>query len=314
LIVLQLVFSSFLFGVQASSIASIEIDAGLAESTFVNVTDIRGGADPASEDSAVQQYLSTLEGDELEFHVQGWRWHSLSFIRDAGRLEALALQLLERGDVTVEDGEMLNKAAGHVIDFNLAGLDNVEQSLWFPWLREKLCGATSKVREDMRYIMNRTISSVVEERRHISRLADAVRQQAKLASSPSVDAEKRKEAILNVAEMSAALTSRMRSVFDREDRILVPAVALIIPEREQRALSKKVIRKLGVLDSRRHLVGMHDAIWEGSDVRERELFEEEIPYLARTMIPRWRRLLYLPAAGMLDGIQPTAPNARVLLR
>ena len=131
------------------------------------------------------------------------------------------------------------------------------------------------------------------------------RQQANVASSPSIAVAKRKEAILNVAEMSAALSSRMRSVFDREERLLVPAVALIVPEREQRALGHKVIRTLGVLDCRRHLVGMHDAIWEGSNPREQELFEEEIPYLARAMIPRWRRLLYLPSAGVLDGIQPT---------
>ena len=97
----------------------------------------------------------------------------MSFIRDASRLESLALHLLSR-DISVEDGDALDKAAAHVIEFNLAGLDSVEQKLWFPWLKEKLCSGKSTVRKDMRSEIERIINSIVEERRHISRLADAV--------------------------------------------------------------------------------------------------------------------------------------------
>jgi len=270
---------------------------------------------------SVEQYITSLvqEGEVSsdDFHVHGWRWHSLSFVRDAKRLERLALQLLKLGDDTrEEDCAMLDKAAEHVIDFNLAGLTNVENGVWFPWLRERLCGDKSTeivhVAEEHRKQLGRIIDAVVEERDHINRLAHAVRDQAKMSSASNVDPSKIKEAITNVAEMSASLATRFQSVFETSaERILVPAVALIVPERDQRAVSNKVIRKLGVLDSRRHLVGMYDAVLDEGSTKERELFESEMPSLARAMIPRWRRKLYDPTAGMLDGLTSSAREIKV---
>ena len=69
--------------------------------------------------------------------------------------------------------------------------------------------------------------------------------------------------------MSASLATRFQAMFEQSaERILVPAVALTVSERDQRAVSNRVIRKLGVLDSRRHLVGMYDAVLdEGSAKR-----------------------------------------------
>ena len=259
---------------------------------------------------SVEQYLTSLvQGGEVssnDFHVHGWRWHSLSFIRDAKRLERLALQLLKLGDdLCEEEGAMLDKAAEHVIAFNLAGLTNVENDVWFPWLRERLCGdkSTETIADEYRRQLGTIIDAVIDEREHIDRLAYAVRDQAKMASVSAIDSSKRREAIANVAEMSASLATRFQAMFEMSaERILVPAVALIVSEKDQRAVSNKVIRKLGVLDSRRHLVGMYDAVLDEGSTKERELFESEMPSLAQAMIPRWRRKLYEPTAGMLDGL------------
>ena len=60
------------------------------------------------------------------------------------------------------------------------------------------------------------------------------------------------------------------------------------------------MRNLGLLESRTHLVGMRDAVWESGAEEEKRSFEAEIPYVARVMIERWRRSLYEPAAGALD--------------
>ena len=240
--------------------------------------------------------------------MHGWRWHSLAFVRDAKRLERLALQLLKLGDdLCEEDGSTLNRAAEHVIDFNLAGLTNVENDVWFPWLRERLCNNGESIQiiaDTHQKQLGQILDSVVNERNHINRLARVVREQALISSTPSIDVSKRREAIKNVAEMSASLATRFQAIFEQSaERILVPAVALIVSERDQRAVSNKVIRKLGVLDSRRHLVGMYDAVLEEGSAKERALFESEMPSLARAMIPRWRRNLYEPTAGMLDGFR-----------
>ena len=58
----------------------------------------------------------------------------------------------------------------------------------------------------------------------------------------------------------------------------------------------------GQFESRRHLVGMHDAVFDEAygNKTEEALFSEQIPSVARMMIERWRRTVYEPKAGMLD--------------
>ena len=82
----------------------------------------------------------------------------------------------------------------------------------------------------------------------------------------------------------------------------MPAVAKLVSESEQKSFNNKVIRNLGILDSRLHLVGMHEAVWDLNDEKERKLFEETIPSIPQYMIPRWKRLLYEPTVGALNKV------------
>jgi len=95
-----------------------------------------------------------------------------------------------------------------------------------------------------------------------------------------------------------------------EDALLVPVVAHFIPVREQVSFNTKVVRSLGVWDSRLHLVGMHEAVIHYQNkkhddgntqaaAREYASFQNEIPYLPRMMIPRWKRSLYDPKVAVL---------------
>lgn len=85
-----------------------------------------------------------------------------------------------------------------------------------------------------------------------------------------------------------------------EDSILVPAIAMTVPESEQQSFNNRVLRNLGLLDSRLHLVGMREAVWEGGDDNEKSLFEKAIPSIPQMMIPRWKRLLYDPQTEVLQ--------------
>jgi hypothetical protein len=87
-----------------------------------------------------------------------------------------------------------------------------------------------------------------------------------------------------------------------EDGFLVPTIARFVPDKEQRQLNDRVIRSLGVWDSRLHLVGMHEAVWELNDEHERQLFRTSIPSIPQRMIPRWKRLLYEPRVGALSQV------------
>ena len=85
-----------------------------------------------------------------------------------------------------------------------------------------------------------------------------------------------------------------------QETLIVPAVARVVPSKVQTKFNNQVLLKLGILESRVHLVGMHDAVWESGIEVEKEMFQREIPYVARMMIERWRKSLYLPKAGALD--------------
>ena len=88
----------------------------------------------------------------------------------------------------------------------------------------------------------------------------------------------------------------MRSI---QEDFIVPAVSRMVSSKVQNSFNNKVLLNLGLLESRVHLVGMHDAVWESGIEEERRKFEKEIPYVARVMIERWRRSLYDPKASAL---------------
>ena len=93
------------------------------------------------------------------FHVQGWRWHTMSLIREADRLQKLALQTLlqeeeqqqqqtnedDAGTSTTEHRlETLRIATDYVVGFNMKGLHKIEKDLFFPWVRETTCRAVEE--------------------------------------------------------------------------------------------------------------------------------------------------------------------------
>ena len=262
-----------------------------------------------SPDEVIQDFLQDCVSDEVEkselrFHIQGWRWHTLSFLRDAGRLERLAkkaygLDSCESSSTSLP-ASALDEAAEHVINFNLKGLHTVEDELFFPWLKDKLTTSSSAITSVARNAFGEVLKAIESDRRSVAKLAIQVREQARLASSDELDLERRQEAASNVAQMSSALKSRTQEILEREEKLLIPAVAALVPQSEQKSFNSKVIRKLGLLDSRLHLVGMYDAVMEVG--KEEGLFNEVIPMIPRMMIPRWRRNLYEPKAGVLDAV------------
>ena len=99
---------------------------------------------------------------------------------------------------------------------------------------------------------------------------------------------------------AAAIADSTQAMLSCEIHVVIPVVARLLTESEQKSLNNQVIRKLGILDSRLHLVGMYEAIV--NNVYERQLFQKVIPSLPQKLIPRWKRLMYEPKAGALDRI------------
>jgi hypothetical protein len=123
---------------------------------------------------------------------------------------------------------------------------------------------------------------------------------ASIATDPSADATVRAQAIERVVEQSASVQNRANTMMKIEDTLLVPAIAKLVPASEQHSFNNRVLRNLGLLDSRLYLVAMHEAVEESGNKVEKALFEKAIPSIPQMMIPRWRRKLYEPKAGVLD--------------
>ena len=85
----------------------------------------------------------------------------------------------------------------------------------------------------------------------------------------------------------------------REIDLIMPTVAVSVPEKEQKKFNNQVIKFLGVLEARVHLVHMHEVVEATNSKQEQKLWEESIPSLPRSMIPRWKRTLYEPKASAL---------------
>jgi len=117
---------------------------------------VSASADSTSESCALQQHqliqtCTDVYDDVIDlfpnpvsiirkFHIHGWRWHSLSLLRDFTRLEKLALKLSSPTSTIPLSTrhDQITKAIHHVIGFNWIGLYRIEKQVFFPFLREKL--------------------------------------------------------------------------------------------------------------------------------------------------------------------------------
>lgn len=251
---------------------------------------VRGG-DSASE-SRISDFLSQKDVKMEKFHVHGWRWHTMSLVREAGRLKTLA----ERS--TAKDGcPPIKQAVDYVVGFNMKGLHKIEADLFFPWMRKKLTAVDQK---DLAQAFGSVMSQLESDRRKVAMLGESIQRQVTLLCDESKPPVLRTDAVSSIARDAAELETVARTMMETENSLLVPSVAEVVPEGEQKSLNNKVLRNLGILDSRLHLVGMHEAVWESNITEEKKMFNQAIPSIPQRMIPRWKRNLYIPRTNVLD--------------
>jgi hypothetical protein len=258
---------------------------------------VRGGEEGvAVEKEIVQRYLQSFGETATaldNFHIHGWRWHTRSLIREVGRLHKLALKS------NLQNVEKLQQATDYVIDFNLRGLHKIETNLFFPWMRQQLTYLPKE--KEVAKAFESIMDELESDRAQVAQLGSFIRQSVAVAGDATKVASLRSEAIQAAANQSAILQDYVRTMLELEDMFLVPAVTVLVPEEEQKSFSNKVLRGLGLLDSRLHLVSMYEAVEEDQNhSKERELFRREIPSLPQMMIPRWKRNLYAPKTYMLE--------------
>lgn len=246
----------------------------------------------------IHDFLSSNSYDGEKFYIQGWRWHTLSLVRDSFRLSNYAQDILQ--DTTQAKLQALCTAAMHVINFNLKGLQRIEDDTFFPWMRQKI--SNSNLSRNTRDALEQFIDEVDVDRKKVNDLAIAMASCIESLVDPLSDKEEIYAATRQISQSSKAISYITKSIKDREDGLIVPTLAKIVPPGEQKSFNNKVLRSLGIFESRCHLAAMHDAVHDtlyGND-EEMELFREHIPSVAKMMISRWKRNLYDPKVGVLD--------------
>jgi hypothetical protein len=259
---------------------------------------VRGGGEDsiATEKEIIQIYLESLDSTSTtldKFHIHGWRWHTRSLIREVGRLHRLALK------TSLDNVGQLQEASDYVVDFNLRGLHKIEADLFFPWMRQQLTSLPKD--RDVCKAFASVMTELEKDRVKVSQLGKKIQQNAASAGDSRKPSQFRSEAIQKIADQAEELQHCARSMMELEDNYLVPAIAALVPEKEQKSFNNKVLRGLGLLDSRLHLVGMYEAVASDTNRREEEeLFQKAIPSVPQMMIPRWKRKLYAPKTYMLE--------------
>jgi len=291
------------------------------------------------------------------FHIQGWRWHCMSLIRDAKRLERLSrhLTILTTKSSDIEGNsnnnneeetaaaaglQALLQATDYVINFNMAGLFRIQSGMFVAFLRKHLCDKASLGRamigsSYLDYNSNEQLGNDVD----VAVVADAFRtvidsmdthgrrsqeignelillaSKTSTLSSSSSSQHNQQKLLNDIVTLSRELVDQLTYMRQIQEDIIVPAISKVVTSSVQKSFNTKVLLNLGLFESRVHLVGMYDTVWElntdnssknnniDSSVdgeEERRKFETEIPYVARKMIGRWRESLYRPKAVGLD--------------
>jgi hypothetical protein len=295
---------------------------------------------PGNHEQVIRQYLKQLNDTPSlqDFHIQGWRWHTLSLIREAERFSDMAQRFQNK---PVQEREPLIQATNYVIGFNLKGLHKIEADLFFPWMKKKLMaigvdnndgndGSTHN--KNLSKAFEHVMNQLETDRKLVAKLGESIvsfisllniffvyldhlkipsdcntfcqsrfqTQNVQVACNPEISESSRSIALKSVIQDSKALVKKAQSMMDRENALLVPAIAASVPESEQKSFNTKVLSKLGLWDSRLHLCGMHEAVWSSNNKEERKLFEKAIPSIPQMMIPRWKTSLYEPESTNLD--------------
>jgi hypothetical protein len=133
---------------------------------------VRGGdaipkAFSSPAEGLIGQFLSKTNMLLEDFHIHGWRWHTMSLVREAERLEKMAQRYQDK----LTETDLLKQATDYVIGFNLKGLHKIEADLFFPWMREKLTSINEK---DLSLAFALVMDQLESDRKNLAQLGDSI--------------------------------------------------------------------------------------------------------------------------------------------
>lgn len=166
-------------------------------------------------------------------------------------------------------GAPLSAYYAHVFAFTWEALHGIEDTLFLPWLRTVLPCEDAPVLDEF-----------------------AARRGALRAEARVLETRCRSGDAAAAADTLAGMIEQHRALRDAQEAYLVPRVAAAVDASAQEKFNTKVVRYLGVLNSRKHLVSFDLAIDESGSAQDRADFDRQVPAVMRWALPRWRRTIY----------------------
>eukprot|EP01039_Chlorochromonas_danica_P005087 gene5087-5591_t len=240
---------------------------------------------------------------ERVFLINGWRWHTLSVIRDLKRFgvaahearQALTLSSASRAGnsgKTEKDyerqGRRLEECFQFVYRFSWTALMHVEKEIFFPWLLEVLPAPVHPFVQRIASLHDR-VQSLGET---LAKECHKLRYDHSLQSSEQIQTLEAVDALL------IELGQCAQHIKEIQDDILVPVVSGYVGSKAQDKFNRRVLLGLGLLNSQIHLVSMYEAVKENEV--EYAAFLKQIPRVAQLTIPIWRNRLYNPRSRSLS--------------
>lgn len=249
---------------------------------------------------------------ERNFLINGWRWHTISVIRDIDRFVSVMRKLRNfyENDSEIKNNKLTNaniiplKCFDFVCGFNWKALRRVETELFFPWLKSMISSDNASKAEAVDYLFANVLrqhSSIIVLTSKLSDLCNNFKASNDITYIGGNNEFKIKQRLENIQSIEDTLQSMKKCALDIQniqESVFVPYIAAHVNKREQEKFNSKVIKRLGLLDSQVHIVSMFEAIKE--QPIEVTRFKNQIPRIAQTLIPIWKSRLYNSKAQFLN--------------
>jgi hypothetical protein len=248
--------------------------------------------------TAISQLNGAIESgpiplEDRKFVINGWRWHIQSVLTDIDRFVAV-LAYIQRQQYQIQESSEFEKlsskaikAYDFVFGFNWKALMKVEREIFFPWLAELIPSNAQEL-----------VVDIVGEHEVIEALIEQLGNQCLRLASPSVATTSQRESILRECDRLVILLRKSaQKIQNVQENTLAPYISAHVTSKEQERFNNMVPQKLGILESQVHLVSMAEVAYKSPD--EKRKWEENMPAIAKKMIPFWKKSFYNPKVECL---------------
>jgi len=225
--------------------------------------------------------LGPIPMKERQFLINGWRWHTISALRDLQRYSAVIEKIEAQYDMNIlkntrdDFKTRINLCYNYVCDYNLKALMKIETDLFFPWLQRLLPSQSKSL-----------MIEVIQEQADVRAKSIQIGSLCRSLTGDMTDIQSIRKISTKIKEMRISYL-KIQNV---QETVFVPYITAFIPKKEQERFNRGVIANLGFIRAQVHLVGMIEALKDQPE--QMTLLRSQIPSIAQATLPLWKSRIY----------------------